>query len=157
YFLHAMDAAGLKFERSDESTAVPTRGGRYDTADKWVQPPRGWSNTGVTLLTRTTKPTKLAVSIDPPRGYGDARGFYQLFRGFPDLNFFDRPDAKEKFIAVNQSNVVKFAAANRFKDPPEQRNYGEGREDDVQYWPYVERADNDPSCNEYRLENGGSP
>jgi len=71
YVLHAVDEAGLKLERNAEITSIPGRGGRCDNADKWLAPPRGWSNTSVTILARSPKSAKIAVSIDGPKSFGD--------------------------------------------------------------------------------------
>lgn len=155
YFLHAVDAAGLRFEMSNEHTSIPSRGGRVDMADKWLMPPRGWSNTGATILARASRPTKIAIAINGPRSYGDLLGMYQLHYGFPELNAFNRPDAAEELRAKQKASVVTFSAANRFNDPPEYRNFGIGRPDNPQRFPYVECSDNDPSQHEYRLEVGG--
>jgi hypothetical protein len=156
YFLHAMDAAGFKFERSDAVTSVPTRGGRVDYADKWLMPPRGWSNTGVTVLTRAPKPTKIAVSIFGPGSFGSLRGGYKLFYGFPELNAFQRPDAAEWSRKQQTNSLVKFDSKNCFDDPPDVRNYSALCGKEAMVFPYVERPNHDPTRFEYRLEHGGS-
>ncbi|MBI4027240.1 MAG: hypothetical protein HY360_19805 [Verrucomicrobia bacterium] len=153
YFLHAVDAAGLKFERNDETTVVPTRNGRCDIHDKGLMPPRGWSNTGVTILSQASKPTKIAVSI---QSYGQARGFYQLFYGFPELDVFKRPNAGKLVEEQHAASLVKFEAQNLFKDPPECRNYGVHFGGLDQTFPYIECPRHDPSKLAYRLEHGGT-
>lgn len=156
YFLHAMDAAGLKFERSDAVTSVPSRGGRVDQADKWLAPSRGWSNTGVTVLTRANKPTRIEVSIFGPGSVGNLRGGYQLFYGFPELNAFQKPNAAEELKEKRATTVVRFDSDNCFDDPPELRNYSSLCKGEPMVFPYVERPTHDPAKLEYRLEHGGS-
>lgn len=156
--LHAIDQAGLKFEYPIGSpTYVPSRGGRVDQADKWLKPPRGWSNTGVTILGWTPQPCRVAVAADGPMSYGSYRAFYMLFNDWPRLGQYTDASIAKTWYEQSSQQIVTFSSDNRFKDPPTHRNIGVGRGDDRQPFPYIEVADNDPDNRFYRLEYAGSP
>ncbi len=155
-FLHAAAAAGIDFApQPDAPSALPTRGGRVDAADKWLTPGRGWSNTGVTVLGYAQAPTPVAVRIDGPMGFGSFRGFYKLYYGWPRLDAMTPRDDLRAWNARQQQDTVTFPNENLFKDPPTQRNFSEGRGETFQALPYVETAANDPQQQCYRLEVGG--
>jgi len=155
FFLHAIDAAGLKFEPDTSYSVMPCRGGRVDRHDKWLKPPRGWSNAGLTVLARTKTPTNLSVVIEGPKQFGSFRGHYMLFHGFPRLNVpSDRASLRER-QKRQAAAAVQFTARSLFDDPPDQRNVGTRRGDKSQRFPYVERAGNDPEQRLYHLEYSG--
>jgi|GEM_PF-4441433 len=155
FYLSAVDHAGLNFEHSGKHTAMITRGGRVDAVDKWLATPRGWSNAGMTVLATTPNPMPIEVRINGPQGFGSFRGIYMLFYGFPQLNYFQRPDAdRRSYYQQQKEQIVPFPAKNRFNDPPTQRNFGARK---GARRPYIERPDNDPNQRQYRLEYSGDP
>lgn len=157
-FLHAIDKAGLTFAPTDDDpTVVPFRSGRVDPADKWLVPPRGWSNTGYTILAYAAQPTKIAVSVDGPKGFGNFRGFYMLFNAWPEIGNIPLNSDRKAAYARQQANIVTFSGTNLFNDPPTHRNFGVGRPENPQKFPYVEVADNNSDDRFYRLEVGGDP
>jgi hypothetical protein len=151
YLMHAAAAAGVPCAPQQGETTLPTRGGRVDYADKWIVPPRGWTNAGVTILGVAPKPATVGVRVTGPRSYGSFRGHYQLYYGFPELNVFAKPGVTPATAAKEQEkDWIKFPGKNSFNDPPTQRNFGAN---DPR--PYIERADNDKARDLYHLEMSG--
>ena len=151
YLMDAALAAKVPCVPQQGQTTLPTRGGRVDSADKWIVPPRGWTNAGVTILGIAPNPATVAVRVIGPRGYGSFRGFYQLYYELPELNVFAKPGVTLQAVNKEQEkNWIKFPGPNTFKDPPTQRNFGES---DPR--PYIERADNDRNRLLYHLEMSG--
>jgi hypothetical protein len=155
--LHAIDAAGLKFDAQPrDGSPTPSRGGRVDGADKWLLPPRGWSNTGMTVLAWNPQDSRIAVQISGPEGYNNFRGAYKLFYDWPTLNQPVNLAQLREWFELQKKDVISFPAANWLKDPPDIRNFGSGHGQAINPLPYVEEPQHDPARRFYRLEVGGS-
>ena len=155
FFLHALNAAGVEFAPATDRSVMPCRGGRVDRHDKWVVPPRGWTNAGMAVLARAEEATKLKVVVDGPKQFGSFRGHYMLFHGFPRLNV---PGDRRQMARLRKQQiaaVVRFPDPTVFKDPPEQRSVGAGRGPSRQRFPYVQEPENDRGQRLYHLAYSG--
>jgi hypothetical protein len=151
YYLDALDRAGLRLDSEPATMMLPTRGGRYDAADKALMPPRGWSNTGITVLARAAAPTPLAVRLDPARGYGGFGGHYQMLYGWPRLSAAGRTWDEQQRMNPALHEAVPFVNKDTFHPTPGERRFGPSMR-----FPDLQLAANDPERLEVRLEVGGS-
>ncbi|MHC4873043.1 MAG: exo-rhamnogalacturonan lyase family protein [Planctomycetota bacterium] len=151
YYLYALDKAGIKFESSTDLSAVPVRGGRFDIADKWPVPTRGWSNAGSTILALSERDEKIKLSIMGVRQYGDVNVIYLPFYNYPELNITKKPgyDLKKMWQEVRK-DVIEFTGKPRYNEKGGVRRYTDRNDN----YPHYEYMKHDSAKKLYRLEIG---
>jgi hypothetical protein len=151
YYLHALDKAGIRFEDTSNLSAIPVRGGRFDSTDKWPSPERGWSNAGSTILALSERDEKIKLSIMGVRQYGDVNVIYLPFYNYPELNITKKPGYKAKESWKDaKKDLIKFKGEPRYNERGGVRRYTDRNDN----YPHYEYMEHDTAKKLYRLEIG---